>query len=109
MSYRNTVPDPVSRFRVSVKFQLKNTNGIPLQSSTPPTWLPPERLSPMSASIDESTYALPATSSATFMYDPVAQQYIYNWNTKGLIAGYWYKIFAKLEDGTTQSVVVGIR
>jgi hypothetical protein len=94
---------------IPVKFQLKNASGTPVQASIAPLWLTPKKLSLMSASIDESTYADLATSGTIFRWDSVNQQYIYNWSTKGFLVGYWYRIYAKLEDGTIQSVVVGVR
>jgi hypothetical protein len=94
---------------VPVKFQLKDANGISVQASSTPLWLAPQKLSSMSASVDESTYSDPASSGTTFKYDASSSQYIYNWSTKGLLTGWWYRVFAKLEDGTTQSVVVGIK
>jgi hypothetical protein len=94
---------------IPVKFQLKNTSSTSVQGLAAPIWLTPQKGSPMSASIDEPIYSIPATSGTAYRYDPTAQQYIYNWSTKGLAAGYWYRVYAKLEDGTTQSVVVGLR
>jgi hypothetical protein len=94
---------------VPVKFQLKNMSGTPVQSQTLPLWLTPQKGASMSAAVDESTYSDPATSGTTFKWDAASQQYIYNWSTKGLATGYWYRIYVKLEDGTMQSVVVGIR
>ena len=35
--------------------------------------------------------------------------YQYNWSTKGLQAGYYYRIGAKLDDGTTEYVYIGLR
>ena len=63
----------------------------------------------MSATVDESAYADSGTNGITFKWDSTSQQYVYNWSTKGLATGWWYKIFAKLDDDTVQSVVVGIR
>jgi hypothetical protein len=94
---------------IPVKFQLKNANGISVQASSSPLWITPQRGAVMSASVDESTYSDPATSGTTFKWDSASQQYIYNWSTKGFLAGYWYRITAKLGDGTLQSVVVGLR
>ncbi len=94
---------------VPVKFQLKNASGTSVQSKTLPLWLEPQKGASMSAAVDESTYSDPATSGTTFKWDATSQQYIYNWSTKGLAMGYWHKIFAKLDDGTVQSVVVGLR
>jgi hypothetical protein len=94
---------------IPVKFQLRKADGIIVQASTLPIWLPPQKGSVMSASIDESVYSVSAMGGTTYRYDATTQQYIYNWSTKGLAAGYWYRIYVKLEDGTIQSVVVGIK
>jgi hypothetical protein len=94
---------------IPVKFQLKNASGDIVQSAALPLWLSPERGLPMSLTPGEQGYTDLATGGTTYRFDPTAQQYIYNWSTRGLAAGYWYTIFAKLEDGTVQSVVVGIR
>jgi len=92
---------------VPVKFQLKNASGTSVQAITAPEWLTPQKLSPMSAPVDESIYSDPATSGTTYKWD--GTQYHYNWKTKDVLPGYWYRIYTKLEDGTVQSVVVGIR
>lgn len=63
----------------------------------------------MSATVDESVYTDTATSGTVFKWDPEDQQYIYNWNTKGLDAGFWYKTSVKLDDGYTYSVNVGLK
>lgn len=94
---------------IPVKFQLKNASGAPVQASSAPLWLTPQKLSSMSTPVDESMYSDLATSGTSYRYDATSQQYIYNWSTKGLATGYWYRIHAKLDDGTTESVVVGIR
>ncbi len=72
-------------------------------------WLSPQKGSAMSATVDEITYSDPATSGTSYRLDPTSQQYIYNWSTKGLAPGYWYRIYAKLDDGTVRSIVVGLR
>ncbi len=87
----------------------KETISIVLSGLFLLIFLTPQKGSVMSAAVDESTYSDPGTSGTTFRYDPTAQQYVYNWSTKGLQAGYWYKLSAKLDDGTIRSVVVGIR
>jgi hypothetical protein len=92
---------------VPVKFQLKNAAGAVVQSATLPLWLSPEKGSVMSAPVDESVYTDPASSGSNYSWD--GSQYKYNWSTKGLQSGYWYRIYAKLSDGTTQSVVIGLK
>jgi hypothetical protein len=94
---------------VPVKFQLRNAFGTPVQASTSPLWLTPQRGAAMSAAVDESTYSDPATSGTSYRWDPPSQQYIYNWSTKGLTARYWYKVFAQLDDGKIYSVFVGLK
>jgi hypothetical protein len=61
----------------------------------------------MSTSVDELVYSDPASSGNTFKWD--GTQYGYNWSTKGVAAGNWYRISAQLDDGTVQSVVIGLR
>jgi hypothetical protein len=94
---------------IPVKFQLKSTDGVLVQSSTTPIWLTPQKGTPMAASIGESVYTGSGTSGTVYKWDSTAQQYIYNWNTKSLATGYWYQIYAKLDDGNTYSVTVGLR
>lgn len=94
---------------VPVKFQLKDSFGNTLQASGTPVWLAPQKGSSMSATIDESTYSDSGTVGSNFRWDPVSQQYIYNWSTKGFTPGYWYKLSVKLDDGNVYSVVVGLR
>ncbi len=94
---------------VPVKFQLKNVTGTPLQSTSAPLWLTPQQLSPLSTTVSELLYTDSATTGSTFRFDTASQQYIYNWSTKGLTTGYWYRLSAQLDDGTILSVVVGIR
>jgi hypothetical protein len=94
---------------VPVKFQLQNANGMPVQSPTLPEWLQPKQGAKMSAFTSEAVSADSPTSGTYFKWDPVTQQYIYNWNTKGFPTGYWYKIAVRLDDGTTRFVTVGLR
>jgi len=94
---------------VPVKFQLKNASGVAVQSSTSPQWLTPQKLNALTATTTELLYTDPASTGTTYNYDTTDKQYHYNWKTKEVTPGYWYRIFAKLDDGTTASVVVGLR
>ncbi|MBI4088994.1 PxKF domain-containing protein [Candidatus Kaiserbacteria bacterium] len=78
---------------VPVKFQLKNINGTPVQAATAPIWLAPQA----------------GMSDGVYKWDNAAQQYVYNWSTKGLLAGYWYRIFAQLDDGNIYYATVGLK
>ncbi len=94
---------------VPVKFQIRKYDGMIVQSEKPPQWLTPKIGSSMQAVVDEPAYNVEATSVSEYRWDPESQQYIYNWNTKGLKAGYWYEIYAKLDDGNTYSVKIGLK
>ena len=94
---------------IPVKFQLKAVDGTILQTITPPAWIAPEVISSMNASVDEPFYAFPETIGNDFKWDPTSQQYIYNWKTKGLKSGKWYKISVKLDNGGTYNTVVGLK
>ncbi|MDO8521232.1 MAG: PxKF domain-containing protein [bacterium] len=94
---------------IPVKFQLKNGDGVFIQASTSPRWLTPELLVPMSSTADEPVSTASATNGDAYRWDSTDQQYLYNWSTKEVLRGYWYRIFAKLDDGETYSVVVGLR
>ena len=47
-------------------------------------------------------------SDGVYKWDSIAQQYVYNWSTKGLAAG-WYKISAQLDDGNIYSITIDLR
>ena len=61
----------------------------------------------MSQTINESVFTDPGTIGNTFSLQ--GNQYQYNWSTKNLPASYWYKIFVKLDDGTIQSTIAGLK
>jgi hypothetical protein len=92
---------------VPVKFQLKRANGTIITPASAPIWLTPVKGSATAASVDESVYAVTATSGGTYRAD--GDQWIYNWNTKGLAAGFYYRIGVKLDDGQTYYVNIGLR
>ena len=94
---------------IPVKFQLKKWDGTITQAEAEPVWLYPKRGSKMDESAEEYFYDVLGTTGNTYKWDPENQQYIFNWSTKKLKAGYWYEIYAKLDDGNTYSVTIGLR
>lgn len=94
---------------IPVKFQLKKSDGNIVQTDELPIWLTPEKISPLSTPVSEPVTSLSATTGNTFKWDSLSQQYIYNWSTKGLQSGWWYKISVKLDNGEVYSVTVGLR
>jgi hypothetical protein len=94
---------------VPAKFQLKDANGNLVQASTLPVWLTPVRGGATAAPVDESTFSDAPTTGGAYRWDSTAQQYIYNWGTPKTGAGYYWRIYAQLDDGTTQYVDLGLR
>jgi hypothetical protein len=92
---------------VPVKFEIHRADGTAVSPNSAPQWLTPVKGSPLSAAVDESAYSLPATVGDT--YRVAGGQYIYNWSTKGLPAGFYYRIGVRLDDGSTYTVNIGLR
>ncbi len=92
---------------IPVKFQLKDANGVVVQSVSLPVWVTPQRGAATNAVVDESVYTDPASTGNTFRLD--GSQYIYNWSTKGFTAGYYWRIGVRLDDGQTYYVIIGLR
>jgi N-acetylneuraminic acid mutarotase len=92
---------------VPVKFQLKDAAGNVVQATSLPQWVAPVRGGPTTAPVDEAVYTAPATSGNTYNWGE--QQYSYNWSTKGLDAGYYYRIGVRLDDGQSYYVNIGLR
>jgi hypothetical protein len=92
---------------VPAKLELKRADGTVVVAATAPVWLTPLKLNQMSLAVDETVYSDPPDSGSS--YRLTGTQYIYNWSTKGLQAGYWYRIYAKFDDGQTYSVIIGLR
>jgi hypothetical protein len=94
---------------VPVKFQLKDANGNVVQAPTLPIWLSPTKGNPTTAPVDESAFTDLPTSGGAYRWDSTAQQYIYNYGTGKNQAGNYWRIYAQLDDGTTQWVDIGLR
>ncbi len=104
-------PCPISVFKagstVPVKFDLKKSDGTLVSATALPRFVGPVKGGPTSQGIDESVYTDPPTSGTTFTV--TGGHYQYNWSTKGLQAGYYYRIGALLDDGTTHYVYIGLK
>jgi hypothetical protein len=93
---------------VPAKFQLKRSNGTLMSAATAPTFSRSANLGACGAATQpEAIISDPATSGASFRFDSAAQQYIYNWSTKGLTVGK-YRIYANLDDGNSGAYYVDI-
>ncbi len=105
-------PCPVSIFKggstVSVKFQLKDVNGVVVRAASLPVWVTPQQGPAMNATIVTASAAA-AAPDTNFRWDSTSQQYIYNWSTTGFAVGYYWKIGAQLDDGMIYYVSIGLK
>ena len=92
---------------VPVKFQLKDANGVIVQSTLTPAWYTPTRGVSSTLPISESTYSDTPTTGITYRWDG-SSQYMYNWGTKGLATNAYWTIGVTLDDGTSHLVVVSL-
>ena len=94
---------------VPAKFQLMKADGTVVQANALPLWPNPVKGSAMTAPVDETVYLDSATTGSTYRWDSTAQQYIYNWNTKGSTTGYYYRVGVTVDDGQMYYVNIGLR
>jgi hypothetical protein len=88
---------------VPAKFQLKTGGGTVVQAASAPTFTRSAWLGACDpAASTEMVDSDPGFTGSSYRWDSTAQQYIYNWSTKGLKAGE-YRIFAVLDDGSGNS------
>lgn len=94
---------------VPVKFQVKRADGTVVQLPSLPLWLTPAKGGATSAAVDEALYGDLVTNGTAYRWDATAQQYIYNWGTAKNQAGFYWRIGARLDDGQTYYVNIGLR
>ena len=95
---------------IPVKFEILDDAGNPVQVSTPPQWLTPLRGPALgSAPVNESPTRLSPTSGSNFDFDPRASRYQFNWQPTKDMAGYYWRIGARLDDGSVHIVYVGVK
>ena len=92
---------------VPVKFQFLDANNAILNATTAPLWLMPQKGSALNKSVDESPFTDPTDSGTA--YNLNGSLYKFNWKTKNVQTGFWYRIFAKLGNGQLCSVTVGLK
>jgi len=102
---------PVSVFKagsvVPLAFSVKKANGQVVTPTSKPVWLGPIKGARTTASVNETVVKGTGTSGSTYLWKNNRWQF--DWSTKGLAAGYLYKVGVKLDDGTTHQVTIGLR
>ncbi len=89
-----------------MKFDLKRADGTLVSATLLPTFVGPVQSGPMSGPVTETVFTDPPTPGPLFSAN--GGHYQYNWSTKGIQGGYYYKIGARLDDGTIQYVYIGL-
>jgi hypothetical protein len=92
---------------IPVKFQLKDANGAVVQAGSLPTFSVSTPQPCSDGSVDESVSTATADTSSTYRWD--GQEYIYNYKSASSLSGMCQYIRATLDDGTTQSVLIGYK
>jgi hypothetical protein len=94
---------------VPVKFQLTGASAPIKGGLVGSAYLNPQLVTTnLTAPVNETTITEDADQGSAFRYDSTANQYIYNWSTKGLSSGV-YRLYLNLGDGVTRFVDVGLR
>jgi streptogramin lyase len=82
---------------IPIKFQLTDYNGIPVSGLSAVTSL--------QVLNNRGTNVLTNSGSTALRYDPTSNQFVANWQTKGLSAG-TYTVIVALADGTTYTKTI---
>ena len=102
---------PTSIFKagstVPAAFEVKRANGQVVTPVSKPTWITPTRGSRTSLPVNEAVSTAKGTTGSNFVWKGGRWQY--DWSTKGLSAGYLYRIGVRLDDGTTHYLTIGVR
>ncbi len=101
---------PISVFQggatIAVKFQVRDENGNVVRLASPPVWLVPQRGNSITSNTP-GTFP-PAVSSGIPLRED-GQHYSYNWDTKDLATGYYWRIGVMLDDGQTYFLIIILR
>lgn len=92
---------------VTVAFVLRRADGSVIAPGTAPTWLTPQRGARTRAAVNEATYAGRTTSGSRFVLRN--GRWEYTWSTRGVASDYVYRLGARLDDGTTHTIDIGVR
>lgn len=107
----NNPPASTSVFRsgvtIPVAFSLRRADGQVVTPLTRPVWVTPVRGSRTTLPVNESASSGHGTTGSSFVWRN--SRWEYAWSTRGVSAGYLYRIGVRLDDGTTRYLTVGLR
>jgi probable HAF family extracellular repeat protein len=91
---------------IPVSFKLYDAANHEIKANSLTVWGKPVKVGTTSLKVNECVSKETASTGTTFKLD--GSTYYYNWSTKSLAAGSVYTISATLDDGTVQSVLIGL-
>jgi hypothetical protein len=92
---------------IPVKFSLYDAAGNVLPCQGAATFVGYAKGGSVTTGVTESVYTDQPNTGGTFTCSN--GMYQFNWSTKGLASGYYYRIDVKLPDGTIKSVYIGLK
>jgi hypothetical protein len=92
---------------VPLKFNLTDVNGAAVSAASAPLWLAPVQLGAVADPINDTGVTAAPDSGQTYRNN--GGTWMYNWSTKGLSSGFYYRVGALLPDGTTHYVIIALR
>jgi lysozyme len=87
-----------------IKFQLTDFSGSSISSLNAVTSLQVQQVDPQGNPLG-AAFQPEGAGHTSLRYDPTANEFVFNWDTKGLAAGY-YDILLTLADGTTHTLTI---
>ena len=93
---------------VPVRIQLKDGNGQVVQGRAP-HFVDPVRSWVITAPVSSRTDDDAGTPDDALRWDAASRGWVYMWSTRGMRAGYLYRIGVTLDDGRTYYAYVGLR
>jgi hypothetical protein len=94
---------------IPLKFPLHDQAGNLVTAATAPTFVGPTLITSTSASVNDTAISGAGTAGTAFSYDPTTGTYQFNWQTQKSQAGFLWRVGVRLDDGSVQTVVIGLR
>jgi len=94
---------------IQVVFAATNNQGKGVQTAATPIFAAPLRGGAIKQSSTASPFVAAGQPSGTFTFDPKKATYTFAWQTTKDMAGFWWQLQIKLDDGTTHTVIVGLK
>ena len=98
---------PISVFKAGSTVAVAFAGAAPNSRVPKPMWVSPARGGRTTLPVNEAVSTAKGTSGSSFVWKNGRWQF--DWSTKGVSAGYLYRIGVRLDDGTTHYLTIGVR